>query len=290
MSRFFSFIKSKRTPPPTEQGQEKKACSQSEDDNGDNEGEPIVRFDELQYLEEGGHKDIVRNLICVDIAEGRKRYLISSSDDARICVWDVQSGQLVHALLGHTRPVTCMLVLDNRPKKNSSTLAQSVTLALLSSSSSPSPLSAQRSLKNSLLLISGSSDKTIKVWDILRGVLVQDLKEHNGSVRSLLAVNCYLESRQSQYVYGGTPQGLLSEIHAQQQQQQQGHYHQQQHQQQQQQQQTSQRRKFRVTPSVFRTTKFCSGANDKYICLWEVTDSGIVLSGKIPQYEDESKK
>lgn len=258
MSGFFSFFgKSKRAataaatadnpvPAPASLGPTGKYKDSEEDDKCP------VHFNELQYLEEGGHKDIVRNLICMDTADGRKRYLISSSDDSKICIWDVQSGQLVHALLGHTRPVTCMLVLDNRPSPSRHARG-----------TEPGDVhAAKHGIHNSLLLISGSSDKTIKVWDILRGVLLQDLKEHSGSVKSLLAVDCgcgcYPDSQHA--CCGGTPQNLLL---------------------------TPQ--KFRISPSVYCARRFCSGANDKYICLWDVTESGVVLSGKITQYEDESK-
>lgn len=73
----------------------------------DNEGDvpQTNTINEMQILE--GHKDIVRLLIKID--EFR---LASASDDCQIIVWNHATGQRLFTLTGHTRPITCMLMLD----------------------------------------------------------------------------------------------------------------------------------------------------------------------------------
>jgi WD40 repeat protein len=81
-------------------------------------------LNELQILE--GHKDIVRLLVVLDHA----RYMLvscsfisllltschsriaSASDDGAIMIWNYRTGVQIFNLTGHTRPITCLLLVD----------------------------------------------------------------------------------------------------------------------------------------------------------------------------------
>ena len=77
-------------------------------------------------------------------------------------VWDINNGTLLHSLEGHTDGVSnLVLTSDNR---------------LITSCGSQVDSLGGRT----------SSDHTIKVWDIIRGVLLYSLEEHTAGVSNLL--------------------------------------------------------------------------------------------------------
>ena len=198
------------------------------------------RLDEAQYLTE--HTDIVRNVVYVDLEQP---LLISSSDDATVCVWDAVSGRLVHKLAGHKSPIKSMLVLDNRK----------------SNSNDPKPFSDEGDETDeldSVLLITGSSDRTLCVWDVMTGKCLQILKKHKGAVDCISPINTL------------DRHGIIHNEFSEQ-----------------------DRRPFKPlprSPQVFNTNKFCTGANDGLLCLWKVTKTEIVEDGEIVLKDDESKK
>jgi WD40 repeat protein len=85
-------------------------------------------LNELQILE--GHKDIVRLLVVLDHArclpllytrppgsllisqKSIASRIASASDDGSIMIWNYQTGEQIFVLAGHTRPITCLLLLD----------------------------------------------------------------------------------------------------------------------------------------------------------------------------------
>ncbi|KAK2141733.1 hypothetical protein LSH36_1051g00013 [Paralvinella palmiformis] len=54
------------------------------------------------------HTNIIRHLLLVD-----KTRLASASDDTQIVIWDLQTSQQIHVLDAHSRPITCLLVLQS---------------------------------------------------------------------------------------------------------------------------------------------------------------------------------
>ncbi|GAA6013519.1 hypothetical protein JCM11491_006108 [Sporobolomyces phaffii] len=76
--------------------------------------------------------------------------VVSGGCDRDVRVWDVESGECLHTLRGHTSTVRCMRVLDGRP-----------------------------------IAVSGSRDSTLRVWDLDRGECVHLLSGHEHSVRCI---------------------------------------------------------------------------------------------------------
>ncbi|OXC67864.1 hypothetical protein AYX13_03546 [Cryptococcus neoformans] len=100
--------------------------------------------DESEDENEGGN-------LCGSVRgwQGLKTSLVVSGGcDKQVKVWDVETGQCIHSLPGHTSTIRCIKVLPHRP-----------------------------------IAVSGSRDYTLRVWDIQRGRCLHTLRGHTKSVR-----------------------------------------------------------------------------------------------------------
>ncbi|XP_074651942.1 WD repeat-containing protein 41-like [Tubulanus polymorphus] len=107
-------------------------------------------YTEIQILQK--HTDIVRHLLQID-----DERCVSAGDDGIATVWDLRFGRRICVLQGHTRPITCMLVMERAI-----------------------------GYYDDPYLLTAASDKTMKVWDIEKGECLQTLTEHQTSVKSLV--------------------------------------------------------------------------------------------------------
>ncbi|XP_069137710.1 WD repeat-containing protein 41-like [Argopecten irradians] len=132
--------------------------------------QPLNPFTEVLILQQ--HSDIIRQLHPVD-----DKRCVSIGDDNLAVVWDIQLCVKLFVLSGHTRPITSLL--------------------LLRSSASYSG--------DSDWLLTGSSDKSLKVWDLDTGKCLQTLTEHGASVKCLLSINddVFLSAGQSLHLWSG---------------------------------------------------------------------------------------
>jgi ribosome assembly protein 4 len=97
------------------------------------------------------------------------KYVASGGMDNRVQIWDGETGQPLHkAFLGHTKWITC---LAWQP-------LHLVTLLNADSESSGSAIPT-------LLLASGSKDKTIKVWNALNRTCLYTLSQHADTITCL---------------------------------------------------------------------------------------------------------
>ncbi|WWC67158.1 uncharacterized protein I206_101065 [Kwoniella pini CBS 10737] len=81
--------------------------------------------------------------------KGNKNNLVVSAGcDKEVKVWNLDTGEMIHSMRGHTSTIRCLKVLDKRP-----------------------------------IAISGSRDHTLRVWDIENGSLIHLLEGHEESVR-----------------------------------------------------------------------------------------------------------
>ncbi|WRT63369.1 uncharacterized protein IL334_000274 [Kwoniella shivajii] len=78
----------------------------------------------------------------------RNNLVVSAGCDKEVKVWNLDTGELLHSMRGHTSTIRCLKVLDKRP-----------------------------------VAISGSRDHTLRVWDIENGHLLHVLAGHEESVR-----------------------------------------------------------------------------------------------------------
>jgi F-box and WD-40 domain protein MET30 len=119
-----------------------------------------------------------------DIDPGKM--LFSASDDGTVRLWDLTRRTCVRQFMGHVGQVQSMkLLLGCQPDPNSTSAESDV-----SSSSTPTPSQAQDDAEKPVLkpvLISGSLDNTIKIWDIETGKTMNTLFGHIEGVWAVAA-------------------------------------------------------------------------------------------------------
>ncbi|XP_060080325.1 WD repeat-containing protein 41-like [Ylistrum balloti] len=130
--------------------------------------QPLNPFTEVLILQQ--HSDIIRQLHPLD-----EKRCVSVGDDNLAVVWDIQRCLKLCVLSGHTRPITSLL------------------------------LKSSTSYSDSDWLLTGSSDKTIKVWDLDTGKCLQTMTDHGSSVKCLLSINndLFLSAGQSLHLWSG---------------------------------------------------------------------------------------
>jgi WD40 repeat protein len=74
--------------------------------------------------------------------------IVSGSDDRKIKLWYIKTGECIHTLEGHGGSVYCLQVVRN-------------------------------SRTNETLLISGSADESIKIWDLVSGKCIDTFQYEN---------------------------------------------------------------------------------------------------------------
>ncbi|MBN3301134.1 WDR41 protein, partial [Amia calva] len=116
------------------------------------EEQPKNSYTELQVLK--GHFDIVRFLVQIDDFR-----FASAGDDGLVLVWNVQTGERLQELRGHTQQVTAITAFQKHGAKS-----------------------------GSAAVITASSDRTVSLWDIETGNRVQTVSELQSSVKCLLVL------------------------------------------------------------------------------------------------------
>ncbi|XP_033116394.1 NACHT domain- and WD repeat-containing protein 1-like isoform X2 [Anneissia japonica] len=99
--------------------------------------------DEVRVIEEDHSAYTNHSLLCISHDSSK---IISGSTEI-IMVYEMNSGQDIHRLTGHTLPVSCICISNDDQ-----------------------------------ILVSGSEDKSIKVWSVVTGNLLADRKEFEGEV------------------------------------------------------------------------------------------------------------
>ncbi|XP_066020813.1 WD repeat-containing protein 41 isoform X3 [Pocillopora verrucosa] len=135
---------------------EKKERKQVEDVPEIEDDQPRNPYTELRLL--SSHTDIVHLLTVID-----DRRFASASDDNLAVIWDAKNGKRLSVLRGHTRPIKCMLLLHQRQEYQNEETA-------------------------TILLLTGSSDRTILVWDVNDGQCLHTISDHCGSVKCLVNI------------------------------------------------------------------------------------------------------
>ncbi|MBN3322741.1 WDR41 protein, partial [Atractosteus spatula] len=113
------------------------------------EEQPKNFYTELQVLK--GHFDIVRFLVQIDDFR-----FASAGDDGLVLVWNVQTGERLRELRGHSQQVTAIAAFRTESSRG--------------------------------MIITASSDRTVSLWDTETGNRVQTVSELQSSVKCLLVL------------------------------------------------------------------------------------------------------
>lgn len=117
------------------------------------EEQPKNCFTEMQVLK--GHFDIVRFLVQIDDLR-----FASAGDDGLVLIWNVETGDCLFELRGHTQQITAMISYTFIRGRNAHAA-----------------------------LITASSDRTLSLWDPDSGNRVQNISDLQSSVKCLLVLD-----------------------------------------------------------------------------------------------------
>jgi F-box and WD-40 domain protein MET30 len=104
-----------------------------------------------------------------------KTYLVSCSDDTTIRIWDLPTKTCVRTLFGHVQPVQCIQLVPRSSRMNFT-----------------HPVRSEDDCHP--VIVSGSLDNTIRIWDIQTGTCIRTLCEHMEGVWSLAIDNLRMVS------------------------------------------------------------------------------------------------
>ena len=123
--------------------------------------------------------------VCFD-----QKYVVSCSKDTTVCLWDRQTGDLIHRLNGHRGPVNAVQLRGNLAVSASGDGIAKLW-NLTSGNCVKEFLSKERGMAcvefspDSLTIFAGGNDRVIYQFDASTGELIRELKGHLGLVRSL---------------------------------------------------------------------------------------------------------
>ncbi|KAI4259537.1 MAG: hypothetical protein LQ352_000724 [Teloschistes flavicans] len=135
--------------------------------------------------------------VCFD-----KKHVVSCSKDTSVCLWDRQTGDLIHRLQGHRGPVNAVQLRGNLAVSASGD-GVSKLWNLLSGNCVKEFPSRDRGMacvefsSDSLTIFAGGNDQVIYQFDASTGELIRELKGHSDLVRSL-----HLDSANGRIVSG----------------------------------------------------------------------------------------
>jgi hypothetical protein len=136
------------------------------------------------------------------------RRAVSGSDDKTLRVWDLESGQCLRTLTGHTAGVTSVSVTPDGRRAVSGSRDKTLRVWDLESGQCLRTLQGHSDDVNSVSVtpdgrraVSGSRDKTLRVWDLESGECLAVFQSSGGGIKSL-AVH-------SQLLVLGTHTGLM---------------------------------------------------------------------------------
>ncbi|KST64929.1 serine/threonine-protein kinase [Mastigocoleus testarum] len=152
-----------------------------------------------------GHKSrvnaIVINPVRVSTPQGFGKIIASSSEDKTIKIWNLETGSKIRTITGHSDSVHALAISPDGKILASGSNDKTVRLWNLETGKEIRTITGHSSWVRSVaisqfsigsendndinILASGSTDKTIKVWNLSTGKLIHTLKGHTQSVTSL---------------------------------------------------------------------------------------------------------
>lgn len=146
-----------------------------------------------------GHSDAV---LTVAVSVTNKSQVISGSKDCNLIVWDLHTGEEIHTLAGHLGPVTCVKVSADGKQHYHTFFDIGIFNNLIWWKINFFRLETQinypcqivftlfLSRNKGTTAVSGSDEKTIIVWETLRGLALTSLQLHVQFTRFDISLEC----------------------------------------------------------------------------------------------------
>lgn len=123
-----------------------------------------------------GHTDLVNSMVIL-----KDKTLLSASDDNSLIQWDLKARVGIIKLVGHEDSVTCCLSINNRR------------------------LATSLNIERDFTVVSGSWDRTIRIWDITKKRSLRVLKGHTAPIKAVE----YIEANGQAYIVSGSSNGEI---------------------------------------------------------------------------------
>ncbi|MFM6156715.1 MAG: WD40 repeat domain-containing protein, partial [Sphaerospermopsis kisseleviana] len=142
--------------------------------------------------EEGRKIHPTDTITCLAISPNNK--IIVGGTWQKIWVWDLQTGEILYSLFGHSHWVLSVAISPDGNTLVSGSADQTIKIWNLTNGKLTKTLNGHSSWVNAVsiskdgnTIVSGSSDKTIKTWNLQSGVLKKNIQE-DGNLSSVLSL------------------------------------------------------------------------------------------------------
>ena len=122
--------------------------------------QPRNRYNEIFIL--SGHTEFVDSIVKID-----NERVLTTGHDKKGIIWDTKSGKVLHVLEGHLKPITCSATLGSELYYTDET-DHDVNID-----------------EDPVILVTASSDHTLRVWDLMSGKCLKVTQEHNSTVKCM---------------------------------------------------------------------------------------------------------
>ena len=138
-----------------------------------------------------GHSLSVRSIVKFD-----KNRFVSGSSDCSILVWEIGKCEPSKHFEGKTKSIHCFVITDeNHLAVGSDCSIEIINLDILDNYKIFTTLADHKKVINCLvlfdinLLVSGSLDHTIRIWNITNSICLNTLSGHRDSISSIIKLN-----------------------------------------------------------------------------------------------------
>jgi len=141
-------------------------------------------------------KDAFGNEVKDDKTKSNDALMVSASSDSNIKIWDIRTGKKSQELLGHKSDVQVIIQISylNETFLVSGGKDKQIKLWSIDGEEEKNMNGHEDTIiclfeakwyKDRKLIISGSADWSIGVWDLLKGNCAKFIKEHKGNISSV---------------------------------------------------------------------------------------------------------
>ena len=151
---------------------------------GDDKKIKVWNIERRKIIREFNENDTVKSIIYIN-----ERNIASGSFDNTVKIWDLETGEKLHTLKGHSNTINTLSITPNEKKLVSGSKDRSIKIWDLKTKENTNTLKGHtgwvldvQTTPDGKFIISCSIDKTIKIWELDSGKNIATLRGHTRSV------------------------------------------------------------------------------------------------------------